>query len=916
MPARTDLVDFFRRATAWPVLRQLIFLILLLAVLVYSFLGFQQKYKGDFYDNMYRTLALITVDNDFADLTEPPPQSDAQQSDAQQDAEQQSDARPTEAAQDETDAGNKKIALARFLAPLLIFIALLYFFMDLIRQIGKSCYRQLRMKDHTVVIGLSAKGKQFALSERSNGQTVAVIEVADPAASELFCHLHRILFVAGDASEDRILKRARVGKAKHVIIETGNDTRNLSIADAVIAVKKRHYGDDQKHDDLEKRQTTRSENLNKNPSPEEESHPESRAAQTVFLHISNPTLTEGLNRREIFSKHRDFEVRSFSLARLAAIDFFNDHPIWSYAILRAQPRLHAAFLGFDETAEQILLQMCRISPHPQLEEPIATIFTEEPERTRAGLLSAFPELPQACRLVHKKFPPTEAGAISEDLMADVESQSGISEPGSPLTAIFVCLGEDHESLAAAMQLRLAAQRAGRWRAPIFVHLKNRSGFANLLENEDSSRTFEDVFESFGPIDDLCRLEKLLGHREKLSEKIHREYRRYLAKRHPDRLHGPNGRPWRDLGETYREANRRAVDHLPVKLAGVGWSLVTDNEPTGRALSPDPFHFDVDTKDTLARLEHQSWQVDRWLDGWRYGRWRDNSRRVHDCLCDFDDLSKEQQAYDYQMIDVVETALSGFLQQSNKIALKEFRIGLVGFTDVYEDNRKALTDELLACLGDQEAQLAGRHVTLITTLTPGSELLMARETADFLKSRVACRTRLLVIEAVPYDILVDRFEDAWCGGADWGGAWDGKIEKEWKDVRHVFAKRDNQIEKIVGADKANQWIVNLTPPGMTREDWNHPDAVVLGQRRARAYIAERSDLLIVCRTPDKPEKEDGDRPGSDGNDPEADKLLAWRQNPQRSIPPSLSSLSARQRQTWPFKTNCRQILLEPPNRPAD
>jgi hypothetical protein len=48
---------------------------------------------------------------------------------------------------------------------------------------------------------------------------------------------------------------------------------------------------------------------------------------------------------------------------------------------------------------------------------------------------------------------------------------------------------------------------------------------------------------------------------------------------------------------------------------------------------------------MAELEHGRWNVERLRDGWRYGKQRDDSRKTHDCLVSWQELSDDIKRYD-------------------------------------------------------------------------------------------------------------------------------------------------------------------------------------------------------------------------------------------------------------------------------
>jgi hypothetical protein len=52
---------------------------------------------------------------------------------------------------------------------------------------------------------------------------------------------------------------------------------------------------------------------------------------------------------------------------------------------------------------------------------------------------------------------------------------------------------------------------------------------------------------------------------------------------------------------------------------------------------------------LAELEHERWNADRRLLGWRFGPEKDTKRKIQPYLIDFADLSPEIKRYDIELI---------------------------------------------------------------------------------------------------------------------------------------------------------------------------------------------------------------------------------------------------------------------------
>ena len=94
------------------------------------------------------------------------------------------------------------------------------------------------------------------------------------------------------------------------------------------------------------------------------------------------------------------------------------------------------------------------------------------------------------------------------------------------------------------------------------------------------------------------------------------------------------RPWSRLPQTYRLANRTAAARAVTKLLSTGYMAKPDSEMAQDDWSAieDPV-----TLEKLAEVEHRGWMIDRLLDGWRYGKIRDNKRLLHPDLQPYKDL---------------------------------------------------------------------------------------------------------------------------------------------------------------------------------------------------------------------------------------------------------------------------------------
>jgi tetratricopeptide (TPR) repeat protein len=137
-------------------------------------------------------------------------------------------------------------------------------------------------------------------------------------------------------------------------------------------------------------------------------------------------------------------------------------------------------------------------------------------------------------------------------------------------------------------------------------------------------------------------------RETIAESIHEAFREQELTRQAEE---PQLAAWSELDETYRKANYGQADHIFVKLREIGCRPAPADE------SAPPFKFKPHEIETLARMEHGRWIVDRIRDGWRYGSPRDNARKLHPLLVPWGELSEADREKDRQTVHNIPNLLA-------------------------------------------------------------------------------------------------------------------------------------------------------------------------------------------------------------------------------------------------------------------
>ena len=100
--------------------------------------------------------------------------------------------------------------------------------------------------------------------------------------------------------------------------------------------------------------------------------------------------------------------------------------------------------------------------------------------------------------------------------------------------------------------------------------------------------------------------------------------------------------WENLSLDYKDSNRHQADHFGVKMRAIGYEIVKANELNRHEFVKE---FSPQEIEILARMEHARWNAERFLSGWRYGKEKDNNRRISPYLIPYDNLPDDIKEYD-------------------------------------------------------------------------------------------------------------------------------------------------------------------------------------------------------------------------------------------------------------------------------
>jgi hypothetical protein len=236
-------------------------------------------------------------------------------------------------------------------------------------------------------------------------------------------------------------------------------------------------------------------------------------------------------------------------------------------------------------------------------------------RTVAALSARFPFLDRACRVrAHNELLDTWLPRISRPARYD---------------RIYLC-HSDEQSM-----FDLALESPHLWQAvteAVFVATYHSAALADAFHGGEHNDLLDEVggrLQVYPIITRACDAALIT---DDLTERLARQFhQRYLAAPH---LHtsDASGVDWWELSESMRNANRAQVQGIAAKMQVLECVIAVRNGEDAIITEEE--------LERIARHEHERWCLERAGQGWRHGQERDDRRRRHPDLVDWDELSED------------------------------------------------------------------------------------------------------------------------------------------------------------------------------------------------------------------------------------------------------------------------------------
>ena len=479
--------------------------------------------------------------------------------------------------------------LARYLAPWIVPFVALFATIKVTLANFRRDLRGLRAShqaDHVIVCGIGEIGLQIVENLRGDGENVVAIDLDDGSANALTAERLGATVLKGDATHLSVLNSAGLLGAKIAVICAGQDADNVDIALRIKATTEKHVRD------------------------------------TPLL-----VLVE-LRDEWLFGRLIDHDQEALGSAA-CEIRLFNTYQNTARLLLQTIPPPLATaetmgtfvIVGFGSMGREVAHQILAAGLMPLGQTARVVIVDRKAEVIEKQFLASIAPIAKYATV---KFVAADLDDVSADNWDLIEN---LLREDAPF-AVAVCLPEDRASLHVAVTMRALLDRLRETEVPVYMRLGRHLRLGQFAGNMERRPGNPDRLRPFGSMQEILAADVVVGARLDRLARAYHEHRR--GEQPAARQDQPSWRPWPELAEQFKMSSRREADHMTIKLAQAGFTIAETD-------SPEIFKFSHNDLQLLAKLEHRRWTIERLLQGWTYGKKRDDALRHNPLLVDWEEL---------------------------------------------------------------------------------------------------------------------------------------------------------------------------------------------------------------------------------------------------------------------------------------
>lgn len=493
-----------------------------------------------------------------------------------------------------------ELNIARFSAPMISLAAIMITILQIFRKQWER-FKISLLKNHIVIIGYGTIGKNIAKDLLAKRKKILVIDLDIDINKKGSLKNSRCKIINADASDITVLKKARIKKADAVYILTDNDNTQINIC-----LKIYHL--------LEESKRKKVNPLN------------------CIMHLNKQELMSTLKNHKLVQNIKDsFILKVFNVHESNARDLFEEFPLDKEGIsLNSKEFVQVLIFGFDLTGEALAIQTALTGHYLNGEKPKIIIFDDQAENRLNNFLNKYPSFIEYCDIEQITIESNNPQILNKVLPY-------INIPNT-LTSLILSYEDETKNLLLGLQFDQIE-----FNKPITILIQ--------MSDEISFKTFSNKVQPFGLTSRVCSHDAICN--EILDKKAIAFHNFYLNKRKNeiDFSNKNADASWEELTQEYKDSNRKAADHIGVKMRAIGCDIVevNDTRPT--------IKFTQNELIMLAKLEHKRWNAERSLAGWTYNETRNNNIRKTPDLTNWENLTKEIQDYDMNAVKSIPEVLA-------------------------------------------------------------------------------------------------------------------------------------------------------------------------------------------------------------------------------------------------------------------
>jgi len=493
-----------------------------------------------------------------------------------------------------------ELNIARFSAPLISLIAIMITILQIFRKQWER-FKISLLNNHIIVIGYGAIGENITKDLLTKKKKILVIDLDIDSNEKDIVNSSKFKIMKVDALNKNVLKKTRIKHADTVYILTDNDSTQIKICLEIYSILK--------------------ESKRKNKYP-----------LTCIMHLNKQELMSTLKNYKLVQNIKDsFILKVFNVHESNARDLFEEFPLDKDGIsFNSEDFVQVLIFGFDLTGESIAIQTALTGHYLNGDKPRIIIFDDQAESRLKIFHNKYPSFNEYCDIEQITIESNNPQLLNKVLPY-------INIPNS-LTSMVLCYEDETKNLLLGLQ---------------FDQIEFSRSVTILIQISDEIRfkTFSNKVRPFGITSRVCSHDVICN--ESLDKKAIAFHNNYLDKRREEKDFGSKNADviWEELSQEYKDSNRKAADHIGVKMRAIGCEVVNIEDPRPEVT--------ITQKELLmlAKLEHKRWNAERSLAGWTFNEIRNNNSRKTPDLTTWENLTKEIQDYDMNAVQSIPDVLA-------------------------------------------------------------------------------------------------------------------------------------------------------------------------------------------------------------------------------------------------------------------